>query len=74
LPPELGPLLLSGRYQVLAELGHSPFVPDGFAFWLVMVALGHLRSTACGVFFCYAFYFFSEVVFRSGEGADKPRA
>src|ERR1700730_4153761 len=26
-------------YRVLAELGHSPFVPDGFAFWLVMVAL-----------------------------------
>jgi hypothetical protein len=25
LPPELGPFLSSGRYGVLAELGHSPF-------------------------------------------------
>jgi hypothetical protein len=25
LPPELGPFLLTGRYRVLAELGHSRF-------------------------------------------------
>jgi hypothetical protein len=35
LPPELGPFLSSGRYRVLAELGHSPFQNS----WLLKLSL-----------------------------------
>jgi len=42
-PPELGPFLLSGRYRVLAEAGHSPF-PKQLASKTQFNGVGRLRT------------------------------